>query len=89
MRLKVQFPAFPIFLSLLFVGMSASGAHAYLDAGTGSMILQLLLGGVAGLMLAGKLYWYRLRTFLGFKPQSDTPETKTPQLPETRARADR
>jgi predicted lipid-binding transport protein (Tim44 family) len=32
-------------------------AYAYLDPGTGSMILQLLLGGVAGVLIIGKLYW--------------------------------
>ena len=32
----------------LLYGASATPAHAYLDPGTGSMILQVLLGGVAG-----------------------------------------
>jgi hypothetical protein len=54
-------------LALLLAGISTSTAHAYLDPGTGSMILQLLLGGVAGLLLAGKLYWQKLVTALGFK----------------------
>jgi hypothetical protein len=39
-------------------------AWAYLDPGTGSMMLQLLLGGIAGAMVAGKLYWHRFRGFL-------------------------
>ena len=34
-------------------------AYAYLDPGTGSMILQLLLGGAAGVLIIGKLYWQR------------------------------
>ena len=54
-------------LALLLVGISTSTAHAYLDPGTGSMILQLVLGGVAGLLLAGKLYWRKLVSMLGFK----------------------
>jgi hypothetical protein len=44
-------------LTLFFTGP----AWAYLDPGTGSMMLQLLLGGVAGAMVVGKLYWQRLR----------------------------
>lgn len=32
---------------------------AYLDPGTGSMILQLLLGGIAGAAIILKLYWHR------------------------------
>jgi hypothetical protein len=39
-------------------------AWAYLDPGTGSMMLQLLLGGVAGAMVVGKLYWHRFRGFV-------------------------
>ena len=48
-------------------GCSTSTAQAYLDAGTGSIILQVLLGGFAGLALAGKLYWQKFITVLGFK----------------------
>jgi hypothetical protein len=39
-------------------------AWAYLDPGTGSMMLQLLLGGIAGALVVGKLYWYRFRGFV-------------------------
>jgi hypothetical protein len=44
-------------------------AHAYLDPGTGSMILQLLLGGIAGAMVVGRLYWQRIKEILGMKPK--------------------
>ena len=40
----------------------ANPAYAYLDPGTGSIILQLLLGGVAGALLVSKLYWHRLKS---------------------------
>jgi len=42
-------------------------AHAYLDANTGSLILQILVGGVAGLALVGKLMWHRITRFLGIR----------------------
>lgn len=51
-------------LALLFFA-SVSPAHAYLDPGSGSYILQLLLGGFAGLAVVGKLYWNHFLTFLG------------------------
>ena len=35
-------------------------AVAYLDPGSGSMIVQLLAGGVAAMGVAAKLYWRRL-----------------------------
>jgi hypothetical protein len=37
---------------------------AYLDAGTGSMIVQILVGGVAAAGVALKIYWRRLLRFL-------------------------
>lgn len=35
-------------------------AYAYLEPGTGSMLLQLILGGVAGVGIAVKLYWQQI-----------------------------
>jgi hypothetical protein len=38
-------------------------AYAYLDPGTGSMILQGIIGAVVGGLIALKLYWARLKDF--------------------------
>ncbi len=40
-------------------------AEAYIDPGSGSMLIQLLLGGVAGLAVAINLFWRRLLDRLG------------------------
>ena len=55
------------FAFLLVIGSLVfwpTSAEAYLDAGTGSMLLQLVLGGVAGLLVILKLYWQRVLSFL-------------------------
>jgi hypothetical protein len=44
---------------ILIVFGFESSALAYLDPGTGSMVLQLLLGGIAGVVVILKLYWSR------------------------------
>jgi hypothetical protein len=44
-------------------------AYAYLDPGTGSMILQLLLGGVAGVLIIAKLYWQLFRDLFAKRKQ--------------------
>lgn len=44
-------------------------AQAYLDPASGSMFLQLLLGGVAGAALVVKLYWHKLLGLFGVKRQ--------------------
>ncbi|MFP6758207.1 MAG: hypothetical protein VCC99_08320 [Alphaproteobacteria bacterium] len=47
------------------MGIAVAPAHAYLDPGTGSILLQLLLGGVAGFLVIIKLYWYSLKQTFG------------------------
>jgi hypothetical protein len=41
--------------------------HAYLDPGSGSMLLQLVLGGVAGFGVIVRLYWRRLTALAGVR----------------------
>ena len=48
---------------------------AYLDPGSGSMILQIIAGGVAAVAVTAKLYWNKLLRFLHIK--KDEPETAT------------
>ena len=43
----------------------------YLDAGSGSMILQALAGGFAGLAVVSKLYWRRLKKVFVRRDASD------------------
>ena len=38
-------------------------AHAYLDPGTGSILLQGLIAGIAGGLVVFKLYWARMKAF--------------------------
>ena len=42
-------------LAAVALAMSTAPAHAYLDPGSGGMLVQLALGGAAGLLLVFKL----------------------------------
>ena len=42
------------------LGLS-SPAQAYVDLGTGSMMVQLLIGAATGVLVAGKLYWQKIK----------------------------
>ncbi|MCH8059451.1 MAG: hypothetical protein IIA11_03225 [Proteobacteria bacterium] len=42
----------------------ASPSYAYLDPGTGSIILQSALAGIAVAMGLLRLYWYRFKAFI-------------------------
>lgn len=48
-------------MAFLFASVLMADAHAYLDPGTGGMLLQLLLGGVAGFLYVIKLYYATLK----------------------------
>ena len=54
-----QLEIFLVVSILLIVFGFEDSALAYLDPGTGSMVLQLLLGGIAGAVVIVKLYWRR------------------------------
>jgi hypothetical protein len=41
--------------------LTAAPAYAYVDPGTGSMLVQLVTGGVAGALVLARLYWRRLK----------------------------
>ena len=47
------------FFSAIFI----TEAHSYIDPGTGSIILQAIIGGIAALGFTIKLYWYKIKSF--------------------------
>ena len=51
---------------------SAQPAFAYLDPGTGSMLLQVILGGIAAVGVALKLFWHKIRIALGMSKKPAT-----------------
>ena len=53
---------FTLSLAALMI-FSATPAHAYLDAGTGSMMLQAIVGAVATALMFGRLYLARMKSF--------------------------
>ena len=50
----------------------APSAHAYLDPGTGSLILSAIVGLLATIGLAIKTWWYRIKSFF----RRSTPDAK-------------
>jgi len=60
---------------LLFV----QPAHAYLDPGSGSAILQGVLAAIVAVGLTVKLFWHRILKFLGIRKDQrlDTKDTDT------------
>ena len=51
----------------LFFGISflhvftISDAYAYIDPGTGSLIIQIIIGALVGAGITVKIYWYKIK----------------------------
>jgi hypothetical protein len=54
--------------------MLGDAVFAYLDPGTGSMLVQLLVGGVAAAGVALKLYWHRILRLLRIRKPEPEPD---------------
>jgi hypothetical protein len=59
---------------------------SYLDAGTGSMIVQLLLGGIAAIVVTVRLWWNRLLRLLRIRRPEEPALARHPGSEETRAK---
>jgi hypothetical protein len=62
-------------------------AHAYIDPGTGSLVLQGLIASLAAAAVVIRGYWYRIKAFFRRDTKPDDPaprsnEHKTPGSPE-------
>lgn len=59
-----------------------ASAWAYLDPGAGSIMLQLILGGLAGVAVTARLYWHQLLAFFGLRRKRSATEADKTQSPE-------
>ena len=62
--------------SFLCVSNLDGPVHGYLDPGTGSVAIQVILGGVVALLATLKLYWARITSSVRHKP---TPADVAPE----------
>ena len=64
-------------LAVILLLLALSGpAHAYIDPSAGSVLLQLILGGIAGVLVALRLYWNRLTAFFRRRQASTTTDER-------------
>lgn len=72
MRIKSKWA---ILCTVLFIvlEMFPPSAHAYIDPGTGSYVLQIVIAGIAAGAFAIKMFWRRIRAlFSSNRIQEDT-----------------
>ena len=56
-------PKKKLLLFVLVGCLVTSPAYAYLDGGTGSVLVQSFIAGIAGFLAIVKLYWQQVTTF--------------------------
>jgi hypothetical protein len=59
--MKRLFRVLEIMFLLVVIAIYCKPAHAYVDMGTGSYILQVSIAAAAGLLFSVKLFWSTLR----------------------------
>lgn len=65
------------YVSILVLAFSFTAlpvANAYIDPGSGSFIIQMLVGAALGASLAIKVFWRRLVSFFTGRKRDDTDE---------------
>jgi hypothetical protein len=63
-----------------------SSMFGYLDAATGSMIVQLLLGGLAAVVVTAKLWWNRLLRLLRIRRPEEPARAEQPAAGQATAK---
>lgn len=68
MRMNILVAALAIYAA------SMGSAFAYLDPGTGSIIVQGVIGAIAGGLVVGRMYWAKVKSFFSRTRAVDSAE---------------
>ena len=60
---EIQFKTSGVVFSLPPLIFAAYNIHAYIDAGTGSLIIQILIAGFVGGIFLIKVFWGKIKAF--------------------------
>lgn len=72
----------PIFCSTVILSLISSNAYAYLDPGAISLVLQAITAAVAGVVLTGKYWFWRVLDLLGIKKRREESDNRNPATPD-------
>jgi hypothetical protein len=71
MRFAVCSRSSILLLVCYFLLFGGDRAHAYIDPGTGSYLLQFLIGGLLAGAFVIKRFWFRIKAFLSRAPHKE------------------
>lgn len=70
--MKIRYFKKAAILCLAIWSIQISPAYAYMDPGTGSLLLQGLLGGIAGAAVFIRIYWHKLVSWFDWNKPSES-----------------
>lgn len=65
-----------LFCIVSLITLSSNPAYAYLDPGTGSMILNLIVGAAAGALTFASVFWQKIKNFFKKVFKKETKKNK-------------
>lgn len=65
------------YIGIVLLFLSSTEVHAYLDPGTGSILIQGLIAAIAGGLFTLRIYWQKVRNF--FSRSTDISEEENPE----------
>ena len=66
---------FALYVIAMITMVFPSEIYAYLDPGSGSYILQILMGTLLGASYLVKVYWDKIKSFFSGKRANETPDS--------------
>ncbi len=67
-----------LIFNFIYLFLTISSAQAYLDPGTGSIIVQAILGLLAAIAVALKLYWHKFLKLIGIRKNINLDDKNNP-----------
>jgi len=87
--MKLKSITYFVMLGASFNLLWTSNAHAYLDPGTGSLLLQGLLAALAATAVVVKIYWQRVLRFFGSRKSKINAEYPISQVDQKNSKVDK
>ena len=63
-KLKPRLTTSGVLLSVFLLPLTSQDVHAYIDLGTGSIIIQVLIASLIGGLFLLKVYWGKVKAFI-------------------------
>jgi len=63
-RLRTRLATSGVLFSVVLLPLTSESVHAYIDPGTGSLIIQILIASAVGAAFLIKIFWRQVKTFV-------------------------